>query len=247
MHILIGALVGMVVSVGLTYVASKVIRRPLTWKDVAASAMAGIIGGAVATATLGVGAATTARTVVAFSAGGATGSASGQITDNVLHGHPVHEGVVKSTVVGTAIGAATLGVGKGLGHAGRAVGIGSRSAGAAAAGHGGGHSNALAGAAAGLDDAVVPVWRYVKKALARDPVEDDASQVADGHGDGARAGARQVDLPLGVDAPASASQEAHGLVEDRPGLEGRPTSQAAAVPAPEGRRGALGKLGDTLD
>lgn len=173
MHIVFGALIGMVVSVALTLVASRVIRRPVTWKDLAASAVAGIVGGAIATATLGVGAATTARAVVAFSAGGATGSASGQVTDNVLHGHPVHEGVVKATAFGTAIGAATLGVGKAAAplarHTSRALHLGRfGNAAAASTSSGGGHGNAFAGAAAGLDDAIVPVWRYVKNALARD-------------------------------------------------------------------------------
>jgi hypothetical protein len=183
MHILIGALVGCFVSVALTFVASKVIDKPLTWKDITASAMAGIIGGAVATATIGVGAATTLRTVAAFSAGGATGSASGQLTDNVLHGHPLQEGVVKSTAFGTIIGAGTLGLGKAAAplakHAGKLVGLGRGAT--SAAGSSGGHSNALAGAAAGVDDAIVPVWRYVKKALAEDEPGGESEPAGEGH------------------------------------------------------------------
>jgi hypothetical protein len=190
MHILIGALVGAVVSVALTYAASLVIKKPITWKDLTASLVAGLIGGAVATATLGVGAATTARTVVAFAAGGATGSSSGQITDNVLHGHPVHEGVVKSTAMGTVIGAGTLGAGKLAApvfkHAGRLVGLGRGASGAAASTGHGGHSNSLAGAAAGLDDAIVPVYRYVKKALGEEAEgegEQDSRGEQDSHGE----------------------------------------------------------------
>lgn len=179
MHILIGALVGLVVSVALTYAASLIINKPITWKDLTASAVAGLIGGAVATATLGVGAATTARMVVGFAAGGATGSSSGQLTDNVLHGHPAHEGVLKATALGTVIGAGTLGAGKLAApvfkHVGRmasAAGLSRGATSAAASGAHGPHSNAFAGAAAGLDDAIVPVARYVKKALN----EDEASQ-----------------------------------------------------------------------
>jgi hypothetical protein len=172
MHIFIGALIGCVVSVALTYAASRVINRPLTWKDITASAVAGIVGGAIATATMGIGVATTARAVTAFAAGGATGSASGQVTDNVLHGKPVGQGVVVATAAGTAIGAATLGAGKAAAplakHAARLVGF-APSAGA-------GHSNVFAGAAAGLDDAIVPVWRYVKNALARDPVKPESGE-----------------------------------------------------------------------
>ncbi|MBL4844531.1 MAG: hypothetical protein JKY65_03305 [Planctomycetes bacterium] len=176
MHILLGALIGLVVSVALTYVASRVIDKPLTWKDLTASAVAGLIGGAVATATLGVGAATTLRTVVAFAAGGATGSSGGQITDNVLHGHPVTQDLVKSTALGTAIGAGTLGLGKLAGpafkHAAKLV---RRAPVAPAAPAAAGHGNLFAGAAAGLDDAIVPVARYVKKALKEDAENKDAS------------------------------------------------------------------------
>jgi hypothetical protein len=175
MHILIGAIIGALVSVGLTFVASKVIDKPLTWKDVAAAAAAGIIGGAVATATLGIGAATTIRTVSAFTAGGATGSAAGQVTDNVLHGHEVQEGLVTSTLVGAAIGAGTLGAGKLVAPIARRIpGL----AAIANGGHGGG--NSFAGAAAGLDDAIVPVARYVKNALGREEAAKENTQVQGG-------------------------------------------------------------------
>lgn len=228
MHILIGAIVGAVVSVALTYLASRVINRPLTWKDVAASAMAGIIGGSIATATLGVGAAGTLRTVVAFSAGGATGSAGGQITDNVLHGNAIHKDVGHAVVFGTAIGAGTLGVGKAVApvarHIGKAVGIGggSSSASASATGHG---NNAFAGAAAGLDDAIVPVYRYVKKALAEDPPEVSSDEERDG--DPSTTAARGLEQAL-----SSASPQPEALApEQRTETDGETPPASPAIPS----------------
>ncbi|RMG12400.1 MAG: hypothetical protein D6731_13850 [Planctomycetota bacterium] len=212
MHVFFGALVGCVVSVALTFVASRVIDRPLTWKDVLASAMAGIVGGAVATATLGVGAASALRTMSAFAAGGATGSASGQLTDNLLHGEPAGKDLVKSTAYGTAIGAATLGVGKAaapLARAAHRVLPRALAGGSGTGGHGG---SPLAGIAAGLDDAVVPVARYVKNALAREP------------------------------ALAAEEAEASGLAAaELPDTGGTPAGAAVSRPS-EHRRGAAGLL-----
>jgi hypothetical protein len=264
MHILLGAFIGMVVSVALTYVASRVIDRPLTWKDITASAVAGIIGGGIATATLGVGAATTLRTVTAFAAGGATGSASGQVADNVLHGHSVGKGVVKATAFGTVIGAGTLGAGKALAplarHGAKLVGVGR--AGTSVAATSGGHSNAFAGAAAGLDDAIVPVWRYVKKALAEDPegtreshdtaegeAQSDATQSDATQSDATQSDATQSDATQS-DATQSDATQSDATQSDATQSDATQSDENAAEleaerqqhPRANAKRGALGAL-----
>ena len=67
----------------------------------------------------------------------------------------------------------------------------------------------MAGAAAGWDDAIVPVWRYVKNALARDPVKDDDEE--DDHEPSELADAPPADAPSADAPPATPpAQRAQG-------------------------------------
>lgn len=112
MHILIGAVVGAVFAVAVTVGMSLLTGRKPVLKTVLLAALGGAVSGAVASATLGVGgvaAATTGRQVVAFAAGGAVGGGTERAAKNAVEGRPVHEDVLKASLVGGAAGTISLG------------------------------------------------------------------------------------------------------------------------------------------
>ncbi|MCA8924607.1 MAG: hypothetical protein KDD82_22535 [Planctomycetes bacterium] len=122
MHILIGALVGAAVAVGVTLLLHAITGRRLRLRDVLLSAAGGALGGAVITGTLGVGAAVgTTRTLGAFGLGGAVASGSEQAGRNVLDERPVLEGVGRASAIGGATGVAFPVVAKGAGKVVQAV------------------------------------------------------------------------------------------------------------------------------
>jgi hypothetical protein len=114
-HILIAALIGVVVSVGITLVVDAIRGKKPTGKELLASAVGGLIGGAITAATLGTGgfaAATIARGVTASIAGGAAGGGSGQIAANVTEGRPVLQNVPEATAIGGVLGGGLYGAGR---------------------------------------------------------------------------------------------------------------------------------------
>jgi hypothetical protein len=112
MHILVGALIGCVCGVIGAVVMSVVFKRPLTWKTLAIGAVAGLVGGAITSATLGAGgvaAATAVRTATAYVAGGTGGSAAGRVYENLLEEKPPLQDVPKAAAIGAATGIVSYG------------------------------------------------------------------------------------------------------------------------------------------
>jgi len=117
---LLGALLGAAVAVVVTVGVAAFTKRELRLRDVLISAAGGAIGGAVITATLGVGgvtAASTARSLTAFGAGGAVAAGSEQAGHNALDDRPLHAGVAEASLIGGAVGIALPVAGRGLGKA----------------------------------------------------------------------------------------------------------------------------------
>src|SRR5687767_11649866 len=103
MHILVGAIFGVLCGVIGTVVVSLALGRPLRWRTIAAGAVGGLVGGAITAATLGAGgfvAATAARAATAYVAGGAGGTGAARLYDNSLDGRPLLEGVPEAAGVG---------------------------------------------------------------------------------------------------------------------------------------------------
>jgi len=119
MHILIGALVGAAFALALVAGAALLTRKKPTLTQVLLAGLGGAVAGAVCSATLGASGllgATTARQVVAFGVGGASGGSAEQVADNLVEGRDVGEGVLRSAGVGAATGVVSLGTLRGTRH-----------------------------------------------------------------------------------------------------------------------------------
>lgn len=113
MHVLFGALIGAIMTVGATVVVAAATGKRPTAEQLIMAALGGAVAGGFAAATLGAGGAAAAgmgRQVVAFAGGGAAGATTEQAGRNVLDGRPIHEGLDRAAAFGAVNGTIALGV-----------------------------------------------------------------------------------------------------------------------------------------
>ncbi|HBP16270.1 MAG TPA: hypothetical protein DEA08_00570, partial [Planctomycetes bacterium] len=119
-HVLIGGAVGAVVATGSTFLFLRLSGREVTGAALLSAAAAGLVGGAIASATLGAGgaaAAGAARNLAAPVLGGVGGSTSYRVTHNAMTGRAVTQGAPEAAVAGALGGAVGYGVGSAAGPA----------------------------------------------------------------------------------------------------------------------------------
>lgn len=115
LHVLVGTVVGALGGAAIAAGSDLLAGRRPSWKKVVAGAAGGAVVGAVTSLTFGAGAlaATAATRTGGMVLAGAGGGATEQLTDNALHGRPLHQGVAKQTVVGGALGLGGAGLREG--------------------------------------------------------------------------------------------------------------------------------------
>lgn len=113
MHVLLGALIGAVMSVGATAVVAVVAGKRPTAEQLILAALGGAVAGGFAAMTLGAGGAAAAgvgRQVVAFAGGGAAGGTTEQAGRNVLHGRPLQQDLDRAAALGAVNGTVAMGL-----------------------------------------------------------------------------------------------------------------------------------------
>lgn len=124
MHVLFGALIGAVMTVGATVVVAMATGKRPTAEQLVMAALGGAVAGGFAAATLGAGggaAVGMGRQVVAYAGGGASGSVTEQAGNNLLDGRPVREGLDRAAAFGAVNGTIGLGVTRATVAVGRQV------------------------------------------------------------------------------------------------------------------------------
>ncbi|MGE0711205.1 MAG: hypothetical protein AB7N76_28920 [Planctomycetota bacterium] len=119
-HVLIGGAVGAIVAVGSTYLFLRLGGQGVSSSALVSAAVAGLVGGALASATLGAGgaaAAGLARNIAAPVVGGAGGGAAHKVVRNALDGRDPTEGAPEAAALGALSGAVGYGVSSAAGPA----------------------------------------------------------------------------------------------------------------------------------